>query len=142
MEQVKIYLSGAMSGLSLNEQLKWRNKVINAIKSGDYDLVKSPTFFSPPEYYTFEDENYKSEREIFEYDLYQLRNSDLVIVNFNSPNSIGTAMELVLAKELHIPVIGLNKNNEVLHPWLIECVTRMCDNMTELVNHVVNFYLK
>ena len=77
-----------------------------------------------------------------EYDLNALRKSDLVVVNFNAPNSLGTAMELILAKELHIPVIGLLKDNIALHPWLIECTTRMCDNMRELVDHVVNFYLK
>ena len=51
-------------------------------------------------------------------------------------------MELMLAKELHIPVIGLNKDNMELHPWLIECTTRMCDDLRELVEHVVEFYLK
>jgi hypothetical protein len=77
-----------------------------------------------------------------EFDLYNLRKSNLVVVNFNAPQSIGTAMELMVAKENKIPVIGLNKDETKLHPWLIECCTRICDSFREIVNHVVNFYLK
>ena len=142
MENVRIYLSGGMSGLSLEEQTKWRNRFKDAIKYGGYEVVKSVSFFSPPDYYNFEEEHHKSEREIFEFDLNALRKSDLVVVNFNASQSIGTAMELMLAKECHIPVIGLNRDGVELHPWLIECTTRMCNNFRELVEHVVEFYLK
>lgn len=142
MESVKIYLSGGMSGLSMEEQTKWRNRFKDAIKYGDYDITKNVSFFSPPDFYNFEEEHHKSEREVFEFDLNALRKSDLVVVNFNAPNSIGTAMELMLAKELHIPVIGFNKDNLTLHPWLTECTTRMCADFRELVEHVAEFYLK
>ena len=142
MEQVKIYLSGGMTGLSMDEQIGWRNKLIDAIKFGDVEPMKHPVFFNPPDYYSPNTYEHKSEREAMEFELYHLRNSDLVVVNFNAPNSIGTAMELILAKERHIPVIGLNKNKEVsIHPWLLECCTRMCGDMYELVSHIVNFYL-
>ena len=143
MEQIKIYLSGGMSGLSLEEQTKWRNQVQDAIKYGDYDdYEKKPVFFDPTQYYLPTETYHKSEKEAMEFDLNALRKSDLVIVNFNAPKSIGTAMELMLAKELHIPVIGLNKNNIDIHPWLLECTTRMCNDMRELVNHIVDYYLK
>ena len=55
---------------------------------------------------------------------------------------ISAAMELMIAKEYHIPVIALNKDGNKLHPWLVECSTRICDSMRELVEHVANFYLK
>ena len=76
-----------------------------------------------------------------EFDLYNLRKSDIIIVNFNSPNSIGTAMELMLARELRKPVIGLNNDSINLHPWIAECVTRECSTFEELVEHIVEFYL-
>lgn len=138
---VNITLSGAMSGLTWEEQAKWRNQVKNAILYGDYDYEFKPIFFDPTLYYNFEEKRHKSEREVFEFDLNAIRKSDLVIVNFNDAQSIGTAMEIMLARELHIPIIGLNKDKVELHPWLIECVTRMCDDMRELVEHVVWFYL-
>ena len=142
MQQVNIYMAGGMTGISLEEQLKWRNKVRDAIKFGDYDLSKEPIFFSPPDYYSPETNEHKSEKEVMEFELSNLRKSDLVIVNFVNPQSIGTAMELMLAKENHIPVIGLNMNGKELHPWLIECCTRICNDMYEVVNHVIKFYLQ
>lgn len=142
MENFHIYLSGGMSGLSLEEQTKWRNRFRDAIKYGEYEITKNVSCFSPPDYYNFDEVSHKSEREIFEFDLNALRKSDLVVVNFNVPQSLGTAMELMLAYELHIPVIGLNKDSVELHPWLIECCTRMCNDFRELVEYVVEFYLK
>lgn len=140
-ENLKVYLSGGMTGISEEEQTKWRRQFSDAIKYGDYDYTKCPIFFDPTQKYSIFEKEHKCEREAFEYDLYNLRNSDLIVANFNSPNSLGTAMELMLAKELKIPVVGLNKDNKELHPWLIECCTRICDNMRELVAHVVEFYL-
>ena len=84
---------------------------------------------------------YYGKKEIMEFDLYNLRNSDLVIVNFNNPSSIGTAMELMLAKEYHIPVIAFGVKNQNIHSWLLETCTRVCDDIREVVEHVVDFYL-
>lgn len=142
MENYHIYLSGGMTGISFEEQTKWRNRFKEAIKFGDYEINKNVYCFSPPDYYNFDEKQHKSEREIFEFDLNVLRKSDLVVVNFNAPQSIGTAMELMLANELHIPVIGLIKDDAELHPWLRCCCVRICDNFRELVEHVVEFYLK
>ena len=141
MENFKIYLSGSMSSVSWEEQTRWRQQVQDAILYEDHDLNKKVYFFDPTQYYNFKEERHKSEREIMEYDLYNVRTSDIVIVNFNDPNSLGTAMELVLAKELRIPVVGINKENKKLHPWLTECCTRMCDSLREAVDYVVEFYL-
>lgn len=141
METCRIYLSGGMGNLSFEEQSKWRRQIINAIQYGDYHCEKKPIFFNPVDHYNFTEVRYKTEREVMEFDLNALRKSDLVIVNFNDPKSIGTAMELMLAKEMHIPVIGWNPSGEVLHPWLTECATRLCANLRETVEHVVDFYL-
>jgi nucleoside 2-deoxyribosyltransferase len=139
METVRIYLSGGMSNLSLEEQSKWRKNIINAIKFGDYDYEKKPVFFNPVDYYNFEQENFRTQKEVMEFDLYNLRKSDLVVVNFNDQKSIGTAMELAIAKEHKIPVIAFGGNE--LHSWLSECCTRECFDMRECVEHVVSFYL-
>ena len=140
IETIKIYLSGSMSGVSFEEQTKWRRKVTEAIKYG-YEREKNVDFFNPVNYYNFKEKRYKNEKEIMEFDIYNLRNSNLVIVNFNNALSIGTAMELMLAKELRIPVVGWNSSKEELHPWLTECVTRMCEDLREAVEYVVEFYL-
>lgn len=141
METCRIYLSGGMSGLSFEEQSKWRKQFCEAIKYGEYDCKKTPYFFDPTKYYNFEENLHKTEHEIMDFDLNALRKSDLIVVNFNAPNSIGTAMELMLGKELNIPIIGLNKDKKNIHPWLECSCNRMCDDMRELVTHVVDFYL-
>ena len=141
METVKIYLSGGMSGLSFEEQSKWRTKIINAIKY-NYDCEKKPIFFNPVDYYNFEETRHKTEYEAMEFDLNALRNSNLVIVNFNDPKSLGTCAELAIAYEMKIPVIGINKNNKDLHPWLECFCNRMCSDLREAVEYVVEFYLR
>ena len=140
MEQIKIYLSGGMGSLSFEEQSKWRQQIIDAI-TFNHDCEKKPIFFNPVNYYNFEEVRYRSEREVMEFDLNALRNSNLVIVNFNDPKSIGTAMELMLAKERNIPVIGFGVNGQTVHPWLLECCTRVCESLREVVEHTVGFYL-
>lgn len=142
MDSCKIYLAGGMSGLTLEEQTDWRRRFCDAIKYGDYDYEKTVSFFDPTQYYSLSDPTHKTEREAMDFDLYNLRRSNIVVVNFNSPNSLGTAMELMLARELKKPVIGLNKDGHILHPWLVECTTRVCNDMRELVSHIVEYYLK
>lgn len=140
METVKIYLSGGMGNLSFEEQNKWRQQVQDAIKF-NYECEKKPIFFNPVDYYNFTEKRHKSEREIVEFDLNAVRKSDLIIVNFNDPSSLGTCAELAIAYEMKIPVIGINKDGHELHPWLVEFTTRMCDDIREAVEHTVEFYL-
>lgn len=139
MEVCRMYLSGGMGSISWEEQSEWRKKVIEYIKNRDCE--KKPVFFNPVQYYNFKEVRYRTEREVMEFDLNALRHSDLVIVNFNDPNSLGTCAELAIAKELKIPVIGINESGHKLHPWLVEFTTRMCDSLDEAIEHVVEFYL-
>lgn len=144
MEIVKIYLAGAMSGLTLKEQLEWRKEFISLVQKsyGYINPRKIARFFNPPEYYNYENKLHKSEREVFEFDLYNLRQSDIVVVNFNNPNSIGTAMELMYAKQLGKPVVGISTGSgNNLHPWLIECTTRMCTSLKEATQYVEDFFI-
>lgn len=139
----QIYLSGGMSGLTMEEQTEWRKYVIHFLQKesllrGSKDRV---SYYNPPEFFNFEEILHKTEREVFEYDITRLKESKLVIVNFNNPNSLGTAMELIVAKEYGIPVIGLNVEKHNLHPWLIECCTRIFEDMDEMLYYVADFHL-
>lgn len=140
MENVRIYLSGSMSGLSFEEQSQWRQKIMDAIKY-NYEHEQKPEFFNPVQYFNFEEKRHKSELEIMNFDLNALRKSDLIVVNFNNPSSIGTAMEMMLGYEMRIPILGLNKDNKEIHPWLECCCDRIFNNMTDLVEYIVEFYL-
>lgn len=141
METCRIYLSGGMGNISMEEQSKWRKQVINAINFGDYHCEKKAIFFNPVDYYNFEEKHHKSEKEIVEFDLNAVRSSDLIIVNFNDPKSIGTCAELAIAYERRIPIIGINKDKTELHPWLTEFTMRMCDSVREAVEYTVDYFL-
>ena len=130
----KIFLSGGMTGLPMEEQIEWRNEFKR--RFSDRVLV-----ISPPDFYSPNTNYYKSEHEAKEWDLHHVRTADLIVVNFNVPNSIGTAMELMVANECKIPVIGLNEKGYDLHPWLIDCCDRICDTFDELVHHVKKYFL-
>lgn len=140
MGEVKFYMAGGMGGLTIIQQMEWRNYIEDRIKH-DNRSDKPVYFFQPPYYYQPNGEYHKSEKEAREFDLNRLRHSDIVIVNFNVPNSIGTAQELAVAYEHRIPVIGLNEDKNELHPWLYECCTRICETREELIEHICNFYL-
>ena len=75
------------------------------------------------------------------FDLNALRHSDLIVVNFNDPSSLGTCAELAIGHELKIPIIGINRDGTDLHPWLCCFCDRMCNDIREAVSHVVDFYL-
>lgn len=129
-----------MSNLLFEEQSKWRQQIMNAIKY-NYECENKPVFFNSVQYFNFEEKRYKSEREVMEFDLNALRKSDLVIVNFNDPSSLGTCAELSIAYELKIPILGLNKDKKELHPWLECFCNRIFDSMRDLVEYTVEFYL-
>lgn len=140
MEVCRVYLSGGMGNLSFEEQSKWRKQIIDEITINCH-CEKKPIFFNPVDYYNFTDVRYRTEREVMQFDLNALRHSDLIVVNFNDPSSLGTCAELAIGYELKIPIIGINKNNQKLHPWLECFCDRMCDDIREAVSHVVDFYL-
>lgn len=140
METCKIYLSGGMGSLSMEEQSRWRKQIINEITINRH-CEKKPIFFNPVDYYNFKENRHKTEKEIVEFDLNAVRNSDLIIVNFNDPKSIGTCAELAIAYDKHIPIIGINKDNLELHPWLTTFTTRMCEDIKEAVEYTVDFFL-
>lgn len=101
-------------------------------------------FINPNDHFCFlDDTTYKSEREIMEYDLYKVRSSDLLIVNFNDPKSIGSACEMAIAYDKRIPIIGLCENGEEsnLHPWLKCFCNRIFADREELVLYVIQHYI-
>lgn len=138
MEKFKIYLCGGMSGLNMSAQNEWREACKEWLlkQETNYKL----TVINPCDYFNFVNKRHISEREIMNYDLNHVRTSNLLLTYFNSPNSIGSAIEMYLAKELHIPVIGINKGEEI-HPWILECVDRMFDNEKDALEYIKDFYL-
>ena len=144
MQNMRIYLCGGMSKFNkenFNEGNKWRvlcKEVFENCDSQYYVYVDNPN-----DYFNFVEEprRYQSQREIMEFDLNKVRNADLVIINFNDMYSLGSMAELAIAYEKRIPVIGLDVDNQELHPWQIEMCNRIFNNIVDLIDYVEVFYL-
>lgn len=134
----QVYLAGGMYGLTFEESDLWRRNITKELKNQCDSEIK---IINPNRFYTYNEAHYISEKEVREFDLHKLRTSDLVIVNFNAPKSIGTAQELALAAEWRIPVLGLYESEEQIHPWLLECVSKLFGSMDTLVVYAVEYYL-
>ena len=119
-DKLKIFLSGGMTGLTEEEASGWRTsfKLNNVIQDDTPFIFIDPTYY----YFPTDKTTQEYEKEAMNYDLYLVKHSDLIIVNFNSLSSIGTAQELMLAHTLNKPIIGMIPEDkyEQLHPWYKE----------------------
>ena len=142
MRDYQIYLCGGIGKFgrdNFEESNTWRRYCKETL-----ELYRSKVkVINPNDYFSFVQDPplYESNREVMELDLNKLRNSDLVIINFNDPSSLGSMAELAIAYDKRIPIVGLNASNEELHPWE-ECMcNRIFDDIDELLDYVEDFYL-
>lgn len=138
-----IYLAGGMGKFGkerFDEGNEWRVDIKNQIEEISCGKVRC---CNPNDHFNFLKITYKSLREPMEYDLHRVRNANLIIVNFNAPNSIGTASELAIAYDRKIPILGLCENGEEskLHPWLKEFCNRIFDDREDLILYVIQHYI-
>jgi hypothetical protein len=50
-------------------------------------------------------------------------------------------MEVAVARENRIPIIGVNELNKSLHPWLVESCLRICGTMDEAEKYLTDYFL-
>lgn len=141
----KIYLAGKMNGLSFEEMNNWRNEVFQKLLSLSEMYNIKLNVVNPVLYYNFEEKRHQTEIEVEEFDLAHVISSDIIIVNLNGlKDSIGTIIELHDAHYHHkIPVIAFGDkelfNN--LHPWVKNDITRVENNINDVVTYIRDFYM-
>ena len=146
METLNIYLAGGMQKFGkkdFNESNYWRVHIEQELMK--LDCGRQTRICNPNDYYSFYDNapRYSTMREVMYFDLNKVRNSDLIIVNFNELKSLGTMAELAIAYEHRIPVIGLcsEENYPMLHPWQKEMCNRIFGDIDELIDYVIEYYV-
>lgn len=146
METLNIYLAGGMQKFGkkdFNESNYWRVHIEQELMK--LDCGRQTRICNPNDYYSFYDNSprYSTMREVMEFDLNKVRNSDLIIVNFNDLKSLGTMAELAIAYEHRIPVLGLctEESYPMLHPWQKEMCNRIFGDIDELINYVIEYYV-
>ena len=138
----KIYLAGGITKFGKDNYEvgnKWRDDLISATNNDYFHFINPNSHFSP-----MNEGEQESWKEVMLFDLNIVRTSDLVVVNFNDPKSIGTQTELAGAYELKKPIIGLNlesENNDNLHPWQVEMCNRIFHNIEDLADYLNLHYV-
>lgn len=140
METYRIYLAGAMSGMSMAEQNDWRNEIRDSLEN--YECMYWVKCINPVDYYnTYDSTTYDSDLEVMNFDLYKVKKSNLIILNFNNMQSLGTMAELAIAWDKGIPVIGLNESEQQLHPWQYCMCSKIFNNKENMLQYIKNYYL-
>lgn len=145
MKNLIIYTAGGMGKFgkeNFDESDKWRKYCKQTLEN--YSCDYKVKVVNPNDFYNFVDEppRYISEGEVMRFDLHKLRQSDLVIVNFNDVYSLGSMAEIAIAYDRGIHIIGLNEGNQELHPWQICMCERIFNNIDEMLDYIEDFYLE
>ncbi len=143
--KLNIYLAGKMGGLTHFEMNSWR-KIFSSTMGIGFNIINNINIINPVEFYNFEIDRDFTDKEVREFDLNAVRNSDIVVVKLSNGhfNSLGTAQELMLANELKIPVIGICPQEELdtVHPWMKLSVSKMCNYVEDAVEYINEFYIR
>lgn len=139
MSKIKIYLAGKMSGLSFEQMNAWRDTATKMFNHYSDRIITE----NPCKYYNFQlDPKNYTEHEIKYFDLWLVKNCDIVLVNLENPDTIGTAIELHEAHDnWNKPVIGFGISKTPCHPWMELSLTKKCETMEDAIDHILTFYV-
>lgn len=144
-DKLTIYLAGRMSGLSKDDYNGWRKELTDKLIDAAHMICANVQIINPADYFDFNDMDRHLEKEVMQFDLNMVRQSDIIIVNVDSVSkSIGTAIEVYEANRLNIPVLAYTECNEVsdvIHPWIENCLSTVQMNKNELTEYIKNFYM-
>jgi len=90
----------------------------------------------------FKDREVDSANEIVEFDLQDVRDADIVLVNYNKP-SIGTAMEVFYAShDLNKFVIAFSPFSfKDCSPWMVKFCTKILPSLEEAVRYIQEHFI-
>lgn len=139
MRKFKCYMAGRMQNLSFEDMNSWREKATLLLKEKSDNMVHTE---NPCHFYNFKrDPNTYTEKEVKEFDLHLVKNCDIMLVNLDFADSIGTAIELHMAHDVWgIPVIAFREEHNKSHPWIDLSVTKFCKTLEEAIDHIMEFY--
>lgn len=149
--KLTIYLAGRMGGLTKTEYNTWREVLRKKLEIAAECCNSIIQVINPADYFDFDNMEDHTDKEIMQFDLNMVRQSDIVIANINGINkSIGTAIEVYEANRLNIPVIAYSdvldgKKGDIfdkIHPWIKECLTtNLMFHADDVVQYVKDFYM-
>lgn len=128
-ERKKIYLCGPIMDCSRDEQNTWRERAKERL-AGKFLLLD-------PLRRNFRDREIDSANEIVDFDLQDVRDADILLVNYSKP-SIGTAMEVFYAAhDLGKFVVAFSPGKYRDHsPWMIKFCTKILKDLDQALDYL------
>ena len=129
----KIYLCGPVQDCAESEVKDWRTRAKEKL-SGRFILLD-------PLRRNFRDKEIDSANEIVEFDLQDVRDADLLLVNYCKP-SIGTSMEVFYASHdlgKFIIAYSLIKYDDC-SPWMVKFCTKILPELDAAVDYILKHF--
>lgn len=134
MAAKKIYLCGPIMDEVDGHARAWRGRA--------QELLSDAFTLLDPMRRNFKDREVDSANEIVEFDLQDVRDADIVLVNYGKP-SIGTAMEVFYASHvLHKFVIAFSPFSfKDCSPWMVKYCTKILPTLEAAVDYIREHFL-
>jgi nucleoside 2-deoxyribosyltransferase len=129
MNAKKIYLCGPIMDVAVAEVKDWRTRAKERL-AGRFILLD-------PMRRSFRDNEVDSSNEIVEFDLQDVRDADLILVNYAKP-SVGTAMEVFYAShDLGKFVIAFSPFDfKDCSPWMARFCTKILPDLETALGYI------
>ena len=131
----KIYLCGPIMDEHEGEARAWREEAIARL-SDSFTLLD-------PMRRNFKDREVDSANEIVEFDLQDIRDADIILVNY-CKNSIGTSMEVFFAAhDLGKFVVGFSPYSyKDCNPWMVKFCTKILPTLDDSLNYIQEHFVE
>ncbi|RKX32503.1 MAG: hypothetical protein DRP22_02165 [Verrucomicrobia bacterium] len=131
----KIYLCGPIMDVHEGHARQWRE----AAKK----MLQEHFTILDPMRRNFKDREVDSANEIVEFDLQDIRDADIVLVNYSKP-SIGTAMEVFYAShDLGKFVVAFSPFEfKDCSPWMVRFCTKILPDLESAVRYIIEHFVE
>ncbi len=130
----KIYLCGPIMDENEGNAREWRELALAKL---------SPNFIMlDPMRRDFKDREVDSANEIVEFDLQDVRDADIILVNYNK-NSIGTSMEVFYAAhDLGKFVVAFSPfEYKECNPWMVKFCTKILPSLEDAIEYITKHFV-
>lgn len=134
MSQKTIYLSGPIMDEHKGKARLWREEA--------KQLLERHFRILDPMRRSFKDREVDSANEIVEFDLQDVRDADIILVNYNKP-SIGTSMEVFHASHnLGKFVVSFSPFSfKDCSPWMVRYSTKILPDLETACNYLIKHFI-
>jgi len=135
-KQRTVYLAGPMEHVSIEEAIGWRTKAELLLWANEVQTLNPCR--------RVHDFEVRYMKRIFELDLRDIQESDIILVNLNNPEIAkhGTAMEVFYASYvLRKPVVAFKADASKIHPFFESLVTEWRSDVVKACDTITSAYL-